>query len=83
MKTISSLLIISLFPVFYQSPYQARMYLVSLNPPNSRGHNSEKHRNRSGIIRRFPVGMDKVIFGNVTGADVWRGCGLGRGDVKI
>ena len=47
--------------------------------PISRGHNSQKHRNRAGTTDRSPVGMEEVIFGNVTVTEVRRGGALGRG----
>jgi len=60
-------------------PLRARLYLVSLNPPEARGNNSEKRGIRAGIIERFPSGMDAVTFSDVTAAESGRGWDLGRG----
>jgi hypothetical protein len=48
-------------------------------PPEFRGHNFRKMRNRAGIIKRSPAGTDEVIFSNVMMTGSRRGCGLGRG----
>jgi hypothetical protein len=48
-------------------------------PPYFRGHNSQKHRNRAGIIERPPTGTDEVLFSDVTRTENGRGCGLGGG----
>ena len=47
------------------------------HPPNFRGHNSEKTRNRAGIIQRFPTGTDAVEYSRVTETERRMGCGLG------
>lgn len=36
------------------------------HPPNFRGHNFGKMRNRAGIIQRSPTGTDEVGYSNVT-----------------
>jgi hypothetical protein len=65
-----------------QSPLRARLYLVSLTPPDARGNNSEKRGIRAGIIERSPAGIDAVTFSDVTEAENGRGWGLGRsGDI--
>lgn len=52
------------------------------HPPKTRGHNSEKHRNRAGIIDGSPAGMKEVIFSDVAGIRRWirRGLGEAGGD---
>jgi hypothetical protein len=55
------------------------------HPPNFRGHNFRKMRNRAGIIQRFPTGTDEVEYSNVTVTEskdgMWFGtrAGTGRG----
>jgi len=58
-------------------------------PPESRGHNPRKPRNRAGIIAGSPAGTGEVVFSNVTaakgrrkrdwdgGGDSWYGMGSG------
>jgi hypothetical protein len=60
-----------------QSPLRARLYLVSLNPPDVRGNNSEKRGIRAETDERSPAGIDAVIFSDVTGAESG-GMGFGR-----
>jgi hypothetical protein len=50
------------------------------HPPYFRGHNSQNHRNRAGIIERSPAGTDEVVFSDVAAAERGRGCGLGCGE---
>ena len=49
------------------------------HPPKTRGHNSQKHRNRAGIIDGSPAGMREVIFSDVTGIRGRKGRGFGSG----
>lgn len=44
--------------------------------PNFRGHNSGKRGNRAGIIERYPVGTNEVIFSSVTRTKNKGGWGL-------
>lgn len=66
-------------PCEKRSLLRARLYLISLNPLDVRGYNSEKRGIRARTDERSPAGIDEAVFSNVTRAENGRGCGLGRG----
>jgi hypothetical protein len=49
------------------------------HPPDFRGHNFGKMRNRAGIIQRFPTGTVEAGYSSVAVTKSRIGCGLGRG----
>jgi len=46
----------------------ARLYPISLNPPDARGNISEKRGIRAGMKGQSPAGFQEVIFSDVTAA---------------
>jgi hypothetical protein len=59
------------------------LYLVSLNPPDPRGNDSQKRGIRAGIIGQSPAGIDEVMFSDVIWAENGRGWCFGTWVVSV
>jgi len=60
-------------------PHAGPVVPVFPQPPDFRGHNPGKHRNRAGMNGSSPAGTSEVAFSDVTGAESRGGPGLGCG----